>query len=66
VTELGADERAQRASSSRFSAPAIGVTVTGFLRSAINAVRTRNDGVGDPIAIPEFRTGSSPRWTAQG
>jgi len=32
------------------------VTVTSFLRSAINAVRkARNGGADDPIAIPEFR-----------
>ena len=32
------------------------MTVTSFLRSAINAVRkAKNGGVDDPIAIPEFR-----------
>src|SRR4051794_25430752 len=59
VTELGADERAQRGLFLAFQYPhAIpGVTVTSFLRSAINAVRkARNGGVDDPIAIPEFRT----------
>ena len=58
VTELGADERAQRGLFLAFQYPhAIpGVTVTSFLRSAINAVRkARNGGVDDPIAIPEFR-----------
>jgi Fe-S cluster assembly ATP-binding protein len=58
VTELAADERAQRGLFLAFQYPhAIpGVTVTSFLRSAINAVRkARNDGVDDPIAIPEFR-----------
>jgi Fe-S cluster assembly ATP-binding protein len=58
VTELGADERAQRGLFLAFQYPhAIpGVTVTSFLRSAINAVRkARNDGTDDPIAIPEFR-----------
>src|SRR6266403_86797 len=58
VTELGADERAQRGLFLAFQYPhAIpGVTVTSFLRSAINAVRkARNEGVDDPIAIPEFR-----------
>jgi Fe-S cluster assembly ATP-binding protein len=58
VTELGADERAQRGLFLAFQYPhAIpGVTVTSFLRSAINAVRkARNDGVEDPIAIPQFR-----------
>jgi Fe-S cluster assembly ATP-binding protein len=58
VTEMGADERAQRGLFLAFQYPhAIpGVTVTSFLRSAINAVRkARNNGVDDPIAIPEFR-----------
>ena len=58
VTELGADERAQRGLFLAFQYPhAIpGVTVTSFLRSAINAVRkARNGGKDDPIAIPEFR-----------
>jgi Fe-S cluster assembly ATP-binding protein len=58
VTELAADERAQRGLFLAFQYPhAIpGVTVTSFMRSAINAVRkARNGGVDDPIAIPEFR-----------
>ena len=58
VTEMGADERAQRGLFLAFQYPhAIpGVTVTSFLRSAINSVRkARNGGVDDPIAIPEFR-----------
>src|SRR5213082_1475387 len=58
VTELEADKRAQRGLFLAFQYPhAIpGVTVTSFLRSAINAVRkARNNGVDDPIAIPEFR-----------
>src|SRR5213596_3049405 len=58
VVELAADERAQRGLFLAFQYPhAIpGVTVTSFLRSAINAVRkARNGGVDDPIAIPEFR-----------
>src|SRR5213592_3832930 len=58
VTELGADERAQRGLFLAFQYPhAIpGVTVTSFLRSAINSVRkARNGGVDSPIAIPEFR-----------
>jgi Fe-S cluster assembly ATP-binding protein len=59
VTELGADERAQRGLFLAFQYPhAIpGVTVTSFLRSAINAIRkARNGGEDDPIPIPEFRT----------
>ena len=58
VTELAADERAQRGIFLAFQYPhAIpGVTVTSFLRSAINAVRkAKNGGVDDPIKIPEFR-----------
>jgi Fe-S cluster assembly ATP-binding protein len=59
VTELGADERAQRGLFLAFQYPhAIpGVTVTNFLRTAINAVRKgRNGGVDDPISVKEFRT----------
>jgi len=58
LTELGADERAQRGLFLAFQYPhAIpGVTVTSFLRSAINAVRkARAGGEDDPIPIPEFR-----------
>jgi len=58
VTEMGADERAQRGLFLAFQYPhAIpGVTVTSFLRSAINAVRkAKNGGVDDPVPIPEFR-----------
>jgi Fe-S cluster assembly ATP-binding protein len=58
ATELGADERAQRGLFLAFQYPhAIpGVTVTSFLRSAINAIRkARNGGVDDPIPVPEFR-----------
>jgi Fe-S cluster assembly ATP-binding protein len=59
VTEMAADERAQRGLFLAFQYPhAIpGVTVTSFLRSAINAVRkARNGGVEDPMPIPAFRT----------
>ena len=59
VTELGADERAQRGLFLAFQYPhAIpGVTVTSFLRSAINAQRkAANGGEDDPVPIPEFRT----------
>jgi Fe-S cluster assembly ATP-binding protein len=58
ITELGADERAQRGLFLAFQYPhAIpGVTVTSFLRSAINAIRkVRAGGEDDPIPIPEFR-----------
>ena len=59
VAELGADERAQRGLFLAFQYPhAIpGVTVTNFLRSAINAIRkARNGGEDDPIPVKEFRT----------
>src|SRR5579885_3278017 len=59
LTEAEADERAQKGLFLAFQYPhAIpGVTVTNFLRSAINSVRkARNGGVDDPIAVKEFRT----------
>src|SRR5436189_5110176 len=58
VTELAADERAQRGLFLAFQYPhAIpGVTVTSFLRSAINAIRkAQAGGADDPVAVPEFR-----------
>jgi Fe-S cluster assembly ATP-binding protein len=58
IVELGADERAQRGLFLAFQYPhAIpGVTVTTFLRAAINSLRkARSGGVDDPIPIPEFR-----------
>jgi len=58
VVELAADERAQRGLFLAFQYPhAIpGVTVTSFLRSAINALRkARAGGEDDPVPIPEFR-----------
>jgi Fe-S cluster assembly ATP-binding protein len=57
VTEMGADERAQRGLFLAFQYPhAIpGVTVTNFLRTAINAVRKARSGANDPMPIPEFR-----------
>jgi Fe-S cluster assembly ATP-binding protein len=58
VTERGADERAQRGLFLAFQYPhAIpGVTVTSFLRSAMNAIRkARAGGEDDPIPIPQFR-----------
>jgi Fe-S cluster assembly ATP-binding protein len=58
VTELAADERAQRGLFLAFQYPHAvpGVTVTSFLRSAINAIRkARADGEDDAVPIPEFR-----------
>jgi Fe-S cluster assembly ATP-binding protein len=58
VTELAANERAERGLFLAFQYPhAIpGVTVTSFLRSAINSIRkARNGGADDPVKIPEFR-----------
>jgi Fe-S cluster assembly ATP-binding protein len=58
VTELGADERAQRGLFLAFQYPhsVPGVTVTSFLRSAINAVRkARAGGTDDPVPVKEFR-----------
>ena len=58
LLEMGADERAQAGLFLAFQYPhAIpGVTVTSFLRSAINAIRkARAGGVEDPIPVPEFR-----------
>jgi Fe-S cluster assembly ATP-binding protein len=58
LIELEADERAQRGIFLAFQYPHAvpGVTVTSFLRSAINAIRkAKNGGEDDPIPIPEFR-----------
>jgi Fe-S cluster assembly ATP-binding protein len=58
ITEAEADERAQAGLFLAFQYPhAIpGVTVTNFLRQAINAVRkARAGGVEDPMPVPEFR-----------
>jgi Fe-S cluster assembly ATP-binding protein len=58
LTEMEADERAHRGLFLAFQYPHAvpGVTVTSFLRSAINANRkARNRGVDDPVPIPEFR-----------
>ena len=59
LTERGADERAQKGLFLAFQYPhAIpGVTVTNFLRTAINSVRkARNGGTEDPVSVKEFRT----------
>jgi Fe-S cluster assembly ATP-binding protein len=58
VVGLEADERAQRGLFLAFQYPHAvpGVTVTSFLRSAVNAIRkARNEGQDDPVRIPEFR-----------
>jgi Fe-S cluster assembly ATP-binding protein len=57
VVQVGADERAQRGLFLAFQYPHAvpGVTVTSFLRSAINAIRKAQKGDEDPIPIPEFR-----------
>jgi Fe-S cluster assembly ATP-binding protein len=57
VTELAADERAQRGLFLAFQYPHAvpGVTVTSFLRSAINAIRKARAGEDDPIPIKDFR-----------
>jgi Fe-S cluster assembly ATP-binding protein len=59
VTELGADERAQRGLFLAFQYPHAvpGVTVTSFLRSALNALRkARAGGTDDPVPVKQFRT----------
>jgi Fe-S cluster assembly ATP-binding protein len=59
LLELEADERARRGLFLAFQYPhAIpGVTVTSFLRSAINAKRkAANGGEEDPVPVKEFRT----------
>ena len=58
LTEMEADKRAQKGLFLAFQYPHAvpGVTVTSFMRSAINAVRKARAGEDDPIAIPEFRT----------
>jgi Fe-S cluster assembly ATP-binding protein len=58
ILEMEADERAQRGLFLAFQYPHAvpGVTVTSFLRSAINAIRkAQNSGEENPIPIPEFR-----------
>jgi Fe-S cluster assembly ATP-binding protein len=57
ITAAEADERAQAGLFLAFQYPhAIpGVTVTNFLRQAINATRKARAGVEDPMPVPEFR-----------
>ena len=58
VVEMEADERAQKGLFLAFQYPhAIpGVTVTSFLRSALNSLRKAHAGEDDPVAVKEFRT----------
>ena len=57
VTAMEADERAQKGLFLAFQYPHAvpGVTVTSFLRSAVNAIRKAKAGEDDPVPIPEFR-----------
>jgi Fe-S cluster assembly ATP-binding protein len=57
ITEAEADVRAHRGLFLAFQYPHAvpGVTVTSFLRSAINAIRKARQGEDDPMPIPEFR-----------
>jgi Fe-S cluster assembly ATP-binding protein len=57
LTQMEADQRAQKGLFLAFQYPHAvpGVTVTSFMRSAINAVRKAKAGEDDPIPIPEFR-----------
>jgi Fe-S cluster assembly ATP-binding protein len=57
LTEMEADERAQRGLFLAFQYPHAvpGVTVASFLRSAVNAIRKARAGADDPVKIPEFR-----------
>jgi Fe-S cluster assembly ATP-binding protein len=58
VVEMAPDERAQKGLFLAFQYPhAIpGVTVTSFLRSALNALRKARAGEDDPVPVKEFRT----------
>ncbi len=58
IVEMEADERAQHGLFLAFQYPHAvpGVTVTNFLRTAINAQRkAKNGGEDDPVPIPAFR-----------
>ena len=59
MIEMEADERAQKGVFLAFQYPHAvpGVTVTNFLRSAVNAIRkAKAGGEDDPVPIKEFRT----------
>src|SRR5262249_35014754 len=57
VTELAADERAQRGLFLAFQYPHAvpGVTVTSFLRSALNAIPNARAGQAHPTPVSDFR-----------
>jgi Fe-S cluster assembly ATP-binding protein len=57
LVQMEADERAQAGLFLAFQYPQAipGVTVTSFMRSAINAVRKARAGEDDPVPVPEFR-----------
>jgi Fe-S cluster assembly ATP-binding protein len=58
ILDAAPDERAQQGIFLAFQYPQVipGVSVTNFLRTAVNANRrARNGGVEDPMPIPEFR-----------
>jgi Fe-S cluster assembly ATP-binding protein len=57
LLDMEPDERAQAGLFLAFQYPQAipGVTVTSFLRSAINAVRKARAGEDDPVPVPEFR-----------
>src|SRR6266487_33880 len=58
LVDMEADARAQAGLFLAFQYPQAipGVTVTSFMRSAINAVRKARAGDDDPVPVPEFRT----------
>src|SRR5438093_485643 len=57
LVDMEADARAQAGLFLAFQYPQAipGVTVTSFLRSAINSVRKARAGEDDPVPVPEFR-----------
>ena len=57
LTQMEADQRAQKGLFLAFQYPHAvpGVTVTSFMRAAINAIRKARKGEDDPVPIPEFR-----------
>ncbi len=57
LVEMEADARAQAGLFLAFQYPQAipGVTVTSFMRSAINSVRKARAGEDDPVPVPEFR-----------